>query len=133
MAADRSDNQFIQAQRDLRDDWSFESFEQALRSWIATVAIAEVEYVGEWEEWIFELMARDYLDEVRRRSGPDWTARHDALLGPWDERFKGATVTEPKPHLSTTSGDIGWWQYRSPRRWRRPGSEELSRRARGIA
>jgi hypothetical protein len=59
---------FVRAQRELAEDWGFSSFEEALRSWIATVAIIEVEYVGEWEEYTHELMARDYLGELARRS-----------------------------------------------------------------
>jgi hypothetical protein len=125
---EHSHNRFVQAQRDLREDWGFESFEDALRSWIATVAITEVEYVGEREEWVHELMARDYLAEIRARSGPDWKARQDELVSPWDERFRAATSEEAEPHLRLTSGEAGWWQFRSPRRWRRPASEEIARR-----
>ena len=50
-------------QRALAHDWAFECYADALRSWIATVAIVEVGYVGEWEEYAFELGARDYLDD----------------------------------------------------------------------
>jgi hypothetical protein len=39
---------FVAAQRALADEYSFGYYEAALRSWIATVAIVEVGYVGEW-------------------------------------------------------------------------------------
>lgn len=32
------------------------------------MAIIEVGYVGEWEEWTHELWAREYLAEIARRS-----------------------------------------------------------------
>jgi hypothetical protein len=65
----RSADDFVAAQRALAEDYGFDSFNEALRSWIATVAIVEVGYEGEWEEYVHELGARDYLDELVRRSG----------------------------------------------------------------
>jgi hypothetical protein len=85
----------------------------------------EVGYVGEWEEYAHELVARDYLDEVAQRA-PSEQARIAEALSVWDERFRAATVQEAKPHLPITEGRIGWWQYRSPREWRRPASEEIA-------
>ena len=67
-------SEVVRAQRELEADWGFRSFEEALRSWIATVAIVEVEYVGEWEEYTHELMARDYLEELARRSPAEWAS-----------------------------------------------------------
>jgi hypothetical protein len=55
---------FVTAQRALADDYGFACYEDALRSWIATVAIVEVGYVGEWEKYAAELMAREYLNEL---------------------------------------------------------------------
>ena len=82
------------AQKALAEDWGFRSFNDALRSWIATVAIVEVGYVGEWEEYTHELMARDYLNELARRS-PDYGAEVvEREVAIWDERFRAATVVE---------------------------------------
>jgi hypothetical protein len=116
---------FVEAQRALGEESGFRSFKEALRSWIATVAIMEVGYVGEWEEYTNELMAREYLDELARRS-PGYAAQRVAeLVAPWDDRFKAATVEEEKPHLPPVEGEAGWWQYRSPRKWWTPAGEEL--------
>src|SRR5207302_11473114 len=98
-SAPTSHDAFVQAQRDLAEEWAFRSFNDALRSWIATVALVEIGYEGEWEEYTNELTARDYLDEVRRRSGSDWPQRFDEEIAPWDERFRAATVEEAEPHL----------------------------------
>lgn len=120
-----SGDDFVAAQKALAEEWGFRSFNEGLRSWIATVAIVEVGYVGEWEEYTNELTARDYLDELARRS-PDYGAAVVAEeVALWDERFRAATVEEDEPHLPPLEGDPGWWQYRSPRNWQRPASEEL--------
>jgi hypothetical protein len=120
---------FIAAQRALAEDWGFDCYEAALRSWIATVAIVEVGYVGEWEEYTHELMARDYMSEIIRLS-PSSRPMVEEDLAPWDERFRAATIEGEKPHLPMAKGEAGWWQYRSPRVWRQPASEEL--RPRGV-
>jgi len=117
--------EFIAAQRALKDKFGFESYEAGLRSWIATVAIVEVGYVGEWEEYAFELAARDYLHELTRLS-PSSRSEIEEELSVWDERFRAATVEESKPHLPMTDGYGGWWQNRSPRQWRKPASEEIA-------
>jgi hypothetical protein len=121
-----SADEFIVAQTALAADWGFDCYATALRSWIATVAIVEVGYVGEWEEYAHELTARDYIDEVAHRA-PSMREKIEDELAVWDERFRAATVQEAKPHLPITEGRVGWWQYRSPRDWRRPASEELAR------
>jgi hypothetical protein len=126
-----SGDEFIDAQRVLARDWGFDCYRDALRSWIATVAIVEVGYVGEWEEYAHELVARDYLDEVAHRA-PSMKKKIEGDLSVWDERFRAATVQEEKPHLPITDGRIGWWQYRSPKRWRRPASEELAAHDRRV-
>jgi hypothetical protein len=113
----------VAAQRALAEDYGFNSFNEALRSWIATVAVIEVGYEGEWEEYTHELLARDYLDELARRSGSYGAARVEEKVGPWDERFRAATVEEKEPHLPPMRGEPGWWQYRSPRKWRIPSRE----------
>jgi hypothetical protein len=125
----RKGDDFIAAQRALAEDYGFACYEDALRSWIATVAIVEVGYVGEWEEYVHELMARDYLGEVTRLSTSSQTAVEEDLAH-WDERFRAATVEESEPHLPPTEGESGWWQFRSPTKWRRPASEEIARRSR---
>jgi hypothetical protein len=84
----------------------------------------EVGYVGECEEYANELGARDYLDEVEHRA-PSEREKIQGDLSLWDDRFRAATVEESEPHLPPTEGRIGWWQYRSPRVWRRPATEEL--------
>jgi hypothetical protein len=117
----------VAAQRALREDWGFDSFKDGLRSWIATVAITEVGFVGEWEEWLNELSAREYLAEIARRSpgyGADRVAEKVAL---WDERFRAATIEESKPHIVLSDGVAEWWWYRSPKEWRQPAQEELAR------
>ncbi len=119
---------FVAAQRALAEEWGFESFDAGLRSWIATVAIVETGYVGEWDEYANELMARDYLTEVAQRSGPGGQARVAEAVAPWDERFMAATVPEEKGHLPRHDGVDDWWHYRSPRNWRRPYTEELEDR-----
>jgi hypothetical protein len=92
-----SGDDFVAAQKALAEDWGFRSFNDALRSWIATVAIVEVGYVGEWEEYTHELMARDYLNELARRS-PDYGAEVvEREVAIWDERFRAATVVEAAP------------------------------------
>jgi len=53
------DADFVPAQRSLAEPYRFGCYEAALRSWIATVAIVEVGYVGESEEYAVELSARD--------------------------------------------------------------------------
>jgi hypothetical protein len=114
-------DEFVRAQRELADDWGFESFEQALRSWIASVAIIEVGYVGVWEEYAHELMARDYLEELSRRA-PRWWAKDIAKqVAPWDERFRAATEQTEKAQLIPEDGNPGWRQFRVPRRWEEPG------------
>jgi hypothetical protein len=121
---------FVAAQRALKENWGFECYHDALRSWIATVAIVEVGYVGEWEEYANELMARDYLHELVRLS-PSSREVVEEDLALWDERFRAATIEEAKPHLPPKEGEPGWWQYRSPREWRRPGTDELRERGLG--
>ncbi len=61
----RYGDDFVATQRALKKDYGFDSYEAALRSWIATVAIVEVGYVGEWEEYVLELSVLDR----RARSG----------------------------------------------------------------
>jgi hypothetical protein len=111
-----------QTVRAMREDWRFASFNEALRSWIATVAITEVGFEGVSEDWWFELLARDYLAELRRRAGSDWPERWDATIAPWDERFRAATDEQAKPHLTVPDYEPGWWQYRSPKIWTRPSA-----------
>jgi hypothetical protein len=120
----RYDADFVPAQRSLAEPYGFDCYEAALRSWIATVAIVEVGYVGEWEEYAAELSARDYLGELMNRS-PGSRSAVEADLHLWDERFRAATIEEAKPHLPPLEGDPGWWQFRSPRQWRKPATEEL--------
>jgi hypothetical protein len=120
---------FVAAQRALAEAYGFGSYEAALCSWIATVAVVEVGYVGEWEEYALELTTRDYLDELMVRS-PGSRQALEQDLAIWDERFAAATVEEEKPHLPSLRGEPGWWQFRSPRKWQKPASEELARRAR---
>jgi hypothetical protein len=122
----RYGDDFVAAQRALNEEsgLAFASYESALRSWIATVAIIEVGYVGEWEEYTHELMARDYLHELMRLSSSSRAAlEQDVAI--WDERFRNATIEEQTPHLAPLHGDAGWWQFRSPRNWRQPAYEEL--------
>jgi hypothetical protein len=78
---------FVAAQRELQADWGYRCYEEALRSWIATVAIVEVGYAGEWEEYANELMARDYIDELVSRSPGEWALRITREVARWDERF----------------------------------------------
>jgi hypothetical protein len=115
---------FVLAQRALAEPYGFDCYESALRNWIATVAIVEVGYVGEWEEYTHELTARDYLDDLMRRSPGSRVAIEEDVRR-WDDRFRAATVEEEKPHLPPLEIEPGWWQYRSPRQWRRPATEEL--------
>src|SRR2546428_12963261 len=119
----RKADDFVAAQRELANDWGFGCYEDALRSWIATVAIVEVGYVGEWEEYVHELMARDYVDEVIRLS-PGSRLAIEEDLRVWDQRFRAATVEEEKPHLPMSEGRVGWLQDRCPRSWPRPAPEE---------
>jgi hypothetical protein len=116
---------FVAAQRALAPEWGFANFREALRSWIATVAIIEVGFVGEWEEYTHELGAREYLEEIRRRAPGEWDERLASKVEPWDERFRAATVKEEKLHPLQLDGEPepGWWQYRRPRHWRSPASE----------
>jgi hypothetical protein len=120
----RYGDDFVAAQRALVEEYGFASYTEGLRSWIATVALVEVGYVGEWEKYAHELMARDYINELTLRS-PDSRTAVEEDLAVWDERFKAATVEEEQPHLPPLDGEIGWWQYRSPKEWRRPAAEEL--------
>src|SRR5204863_4777321 len=87
------DDDFVPAQRALADEYGFACYEAALRSWIATVAIIEVGYVGEWEEYTNELTARDYFGELARRS-PGSRSAIEEDLRLWDDRFRAATVEE---------------------------------------
>src|SRR5882762_11612213 len=121
----RYGDDFISAQRALAEDWGFDCYEAGLRSWIATVAIVEVGYVGEWEEYAHELMARDYLEELARRS-PSSREMIEDEVSLWDDRFRAATEENDEPWLRTLDGEPGWWQYRSPRNWKRPASELLT-------
>jgi hypothetical protein len=125
----RFDDDFVAAQRDLVEDFGFASYHAALRSWIATVAIVEVGYGADWEEYVLlDLPARDYLNELMMRS-PGSRAAIEEDIRAWDDRFRAATVQEEKPHLPPMEGEPGWWQYRSPRSWHRPASDELNQRA----
>jgi hypothetical protein len=117
---------FGAAQKALRESWGFESFKDGLRSWIATVAVTEVGYVGEWEEWADELWAREYLAEIARRSPGYGAERVAEKVALWDERFRAATVEEAEPYLVPPSGVAEWWWYRSPKEWRQPAQEELA-------
>ena len=118
----RYGDDFVAAQRALIGDYGITSYREALRRWIATVAIVEVGYVGEWEEYASELSARDYLNELMIGS-PQSRAAVEEDVSLWDERFKAATVEEQQPHFAPEEGDPGWWQYRSPRRWKIPSKE----------
>lgn len=86
--------------------------------------MVEVEFVGEWEEYIHELGAREYLEEISRRAPREWEERLAGQVEPWDERFRAATVEKKTPHLAPLSGEACWVHYRTPRSWRRP-SEDL--------
>ena len=129
--ADREgSSEFIQAQRELTEVFGFKCFNDALRSWIATVAIVEVEFVGEWEDYTNELMAREYLAQIRLRASGEWEKRLRGKVEPWDERFTSATAEEAEPHLELQDGIGGWWWYRTPRRWRRPTANLLRKEPR---
>jgi hypothetical protein len=104
----------------MRKDWRFTSFNDALRNWIATVAITEVGFEGFGEDWWWELHSRDYLGELRVRAGTDWPEHWDALIEPWDERFRAATIEVEEPHLPSSDYETGWWHYRSPKVWTIP-------------
>jgi hypothetical protein len=102
----------------MQEDWGWASFEQALRDWIATVAITEVEFDGNADGWIWRIGTCGYLEELRERSGSDWPDRFDAMIEPWDERFRAAT-TEGDVHFVPGYAP-GWWELRFPRRWHNP-------------
>jgi hypothetical protein len=111
--------------REMKEEWGFRSFEQALRSWIATVAIVEVGYYGEGAEYVHELWARQYLAELKGRSGEGWPERWDAMIEPWDERFRAATVEKEEPLLPPLDGGaVEWWQYRIPKVWTVPSLDD---------
>ena len=121
-----SGKSLAEAQRELAETWSFRCYGDALRSWIATVAIVEVEYVGEWEEYANELTARDYLVELAALC-PSFAPTIESEVLIWDQRFRAATVQQDKPWLRSSPGDGRWWMYRRPVRWRQPAREELQR------
>lgn len=102
---------FVAAQRALTEDYGFDSYEAALRSWIATVAIVEVGYLGEWEEYALELTARDYLHELTRVS-PSSRAAVEEDLALWDDRFLAATAGHPVGLRRRSPGRERWRSFR---------------------
>jgi hypothetical protein len=117
----RYGDDFVAAQRTFIGDYGITSYREALRRWIATVAIVEVDYVGEWE-YASELSARDYLNELMIRS-PQSRAAVEEDVSLWDQRFKAATVEEQQPHFALEDGNPGWWQHRSPGKWKIPSKK----------
>ena len=107
-------------QVELRHDWAprtDKSPEELVRAWIAIVAIVEVGYEGMAEEYWHDLMTREYIDVLCKRLPGYWATRFAEWIGPWDERFRAATVEEAEPHLPPLDGEAGWWWFRSPRIW----------------
>jgi hypothetical protein len=107
---------------ELREDWSPLTDltpEQLVRAWIAIVAIVEVGYDGEWEEYTNDLMTREFIAELSRQLPGSWATRFAEWVAPWDERFRAATTEESKPHLPSVGdeNEPGWWWYRTPRIW----------------
>jgi hypothetical protein len=121
----RHDEDIISLRRvqdELKDDWSPLTEltpQEVVRAWIAIVAIVEVGYDGMWEEYTLDLMTREYIDELCRRLPGRWSLRFADWIGPWDERFRAATVEESTPHFPSLEGEHepGWWWYRTPRVW----------------
>jgi hypothetical protein len=110
-------------QDELREDW-YRLTEltpmELVRAWIAIVAIVEVGYDGEWEEYTNDLMTREFIAELSRRLPGRWATRFAEWVAPWDERFRAATTEESEPHLFGDEDEPGWWWYRTPRTWLRP-------------
>jgi hypothetical protein len=105
---------------ELRDHWApltEKSPEELVRAWIAIVAIVEVGYDGLEEEYWHDLMTREFIDVLCKKLPGHWAARFAEWIGPWDERFRAATVEETRPHLHRPDDEAGWWWYRSPRLW----------------
>lgn len=107
----------------LREQWGSETEltpNELVRKWIAIVATVEVGYDGVWEEYTNDLMTREFIAELSRRLPGYWAARFAEWVGPWDERFREATIEESDPHMFRAE-EPGWWWFRSPRIW--PGRE----------
>ncbi len=103
----------------LREQWGSDTEltpHQLVRKWIAIVAIVEVGYDDGWEMYTNDLMTREFIAELSRRLPEYWAARFAEWVGPWDERFREATIEESEPHLFRDE-EPGWWWYRSPRIW----------------
>jgi hypothetical protein len=124
---------FVAACRELKSrGWSFASYNAALRSWIATMAIIEVGYDGEGEEYeALELAARDYLEELMVLS-PGSREKIEADLRAWDERFRAATIERDKPFIGSRD-EAGWWRYRRPVKWRNDSLEEWTLKQAALA
>jgi hypothetical protein len=109
-------------QDELREDW-YRLTEltpmELVRAWIAIVALVEVGYDGEWEEYTNDLMTREFIAELSRRLPGRWATRFAEWVAPWDERFRAATTEESEPHLFGDEDEPGWWWYRTPRTWLR--------------
>jgi hypothetical protein len=114
-------------QDELREDWSSLTDltpHDLVRAWIAIVAIVEVGYDGEWEEYTNDLMTREFIAELSRRLPGRWAALFAEWVALWDERFRAATKEESEPHLRPLDDEEepGWWWYRTPRLW--PGAHQ---------
>jgi hypothetical protein len=105
---------------ELRDDWApltEKTPEEVVRAWIAIVAIVEVGYDGLDEEYWHDLMTREFIDVLCKKLPGHWATHFAERIGPWDERFRAATVKETHPHFHRPDEEAGWWWYRSPRLW----------------
>ena len=47
-----------------------------------------------WERYTSDLMTREFIAELSRRLPEYWAARFAEWVGPWDERFREATIEE---------------------------------------
>jgi hypothetical protein len=81
-------------QDELREDWSSLTDltpHDLVRAWIAIVAIVDVGYDGEWEEYTNDLMTREFIAELSRRLPGRW-----AGFLPSGSRF-GTSASGPRP------------------------------------
>ena len=112
---------------ELRDEgWRFpdEPAAATVRRWIAIVAITEVGYDGVGEEFDNDLRTRDYIEELCGRLPGFWSDYFQAQVAPWDDRFRAATIENPRLYASDKAKS--WWHHRFPRIW--PGRLDIEER-----
>lgn len=106
--------EILEVQRRIEPEWGFRSLDDAIRSWVATVALVESGFNDDLEEYALQLHMRDYLAFLCANVSEPARKLIVSELEAWDSRFKAATVEASEPVLPASFGETGWWQRRVP-------------------